>query len=89
MTTFNNIGELLDSLDSDYYDTDAMRTDYRNNNLDLDNPNIDSYYMANIVAESVINGQFTQARKQFSKYGLHGSELLGLLTPEDILKIIN
>lgn len=58
-----------DQYDSDEYDTEAMEIDKRNGNFSEENA--EDYRHENIVRASLINGQFTQARKQCASYGLN------------------
>jgi len=83
--TYETIEELTETLGG-LYDIDAIEFDYRNNNFDLTYPEVQEYYMPQIVANSVINGQHKQAKSQFSKYGLTCGDLDGFLEPEDIYK---
>lgn len=59
---------LIDSFDESEYDTDAMRTDAANGNFSPDDAK--EYRHEAIVAASIANGQFKQARQQCSRYGL-------------------
>ena len=78
-----NIDELIESLGSKY-DTDALEFDYQNNNFDIDTSEVADYYTPLIVANSIINGQFKQAVKQFKAYGLSCGDLDGFLEPKEI-----
>lgn len=60
--------ELIAGFDSSSYDTEAMRIDDRNGNFSPDRA--DEYRHEAIVAASLINGNFTQARRQCAEYGL-------------------
>ncbi len=64
--------ELIAGFDSSEYDTEAMRTDDRHGNFSPDRA--EDYRHAAIVAASLINGQFTQARQQCAAYGLDYAE---------------
>lgn len=55
--------------DSDEYDTEAIEIDKRNGNFSEDQ--IEDYGHKNIVRESLVNGQFSQARQQCQSYGLN------------------
>lgn len=55
--------------DSKPYDSVAMRLDHRNGNFSVDR--VEEYKHENIVRESLVNGQFDQARKQCHAYGLN------------------
>lgn len=59
-------------LDSSDYDTGAMQTDDRHGNFSPDRA--EEYRHTAIVAASLINGQFTQARQQCNAYGLDYAE---------------
>ena len=58
----------LDRYDSSDYDTSAMETDAQYGNFSPEN--VEDYRHENIVRASLINGQFSQARKQCQAYGL-------------------
>ena len=60
--------EEIAGYDSSAYDTEAMRIDARHGNFSPDRA--EEYRHESIVAASLINGQFTQARQQCSSYGL-------------------
>lgn len=64
--------EFIAGFDSDDYDTEAMRIDDRHGNFSPDN--VEDYRHTAIVAASLFNGQFTQARKQCQEYGLDYAE---------------
>lgn len=64
----------LSEYDSDSYDTEAMAIDHANGNFTADNA--EDYRHENIVRASLINGQFSQARKQCASYGLNYAEEL-------------
>ncbi len=55
--------------DSSEYDTEAIEIDKRNNNFSEEN--VEDYQHENIVRASLINGQFSQAKKQCHRYGLN------------------
>ena len=59
----------LSAFDSSDYDTEAMRIDARNGNFSPDNA--EDYRQENIVRASLVNGQFSQARRQCASYGLN------------------
>ena len=63
---------IIDRYDSDTYDTEAMRTDAKNNNFSPERA--EDYAHTNIVAESLMNGQFAQAKRQCAEYGLDYKE---------------
>ena len=79
------IQELKEQL-SNYYDLDALETDYNNNNFSLDNweDNIQNYYMPEIVYTSICNGQMKQAKQQFQSYGISITDLPKNLTRNQI-----
>lgn len=68
MKTRENFDRLIEKYDSDAYDTEAMQTDARNGNFSPERA--EEYRHEYIVAESIGNGQFEQAREQCSRYGL-------------------
>ena len=68
MSNREDFTELIDSYDSSAYDTEAMRFDASNNNFSPDRA--EEYRYTYIVAESIANGQFKQARQQCQQYGL-------------------
>ena len=55
--------------DAAEYDVQGMKLDYANNNFQMDDA--ESYRHTNQVRESLINGQFTQAREMSASYGLY------------------
>lgn len=58
----------LSAFDSSEYDVEAMEIDARNGNF---NPEYaEEYRHENIVRASLVNGQFSQARRQCASYGL-------------------
>ena len=58
--------------DEDEYDVEAMRVDIRNNNLEVGrDDHTDKYRVENLVKDSLLNGQFNQAKEQCAKYGLN------------------
>lgn len=59
----------FDQWDGDQYDVEAMKIDHSNGNFDPDSA--EDYLHENIVAASISNGQFEQAREQCRKYGLN------------------
>lgn len=61
--------DFIRKCDSSEYDTEAMRIDNRNGNFTPDR--VEDYRHENIVRESLINGQFTQARQQCQSFGLN------------------
>ena len=61
--------DLIETLDSDDYDTESALIDDRNNNFSPDQ--VEDYRKEYIVHASLINGQFTQARQQCAEYGLN------------------
>ena len=52
------------------FDVNAMQTDYDNNNFDPTSDDPEDYRHETIVRNSLVNGQFTQARQQCDSYGL-------------------
>lgn len=64
--------ELIGSFDSSDYDTEAMRLDDRFGNFSPENA--EDYRHTAIVAASLLNGQFAQAREQCGRYGLDYAE---------------
>jgi len=72
MNTREDFTDLIDTFDPDTYDTEAMRFDASNNNFSPDRA--EEYQHTYIVAESIANGQFKQAREQCQRYGLNYEE---------------
>jgi len=68
MKNRENFNETIDNYDSSDYDTEAMRTDASNGNFSPERA--EEYRHEHIVAESIGNGQFKQAREQCQRYGL-------------------
>jgi len=68
MKNRENFDELIETYDSSTYDTEAMRTDASNGNFSPERA--EEYRHEHIVAESIGNGQFKQAREQCQRYGL-------------------
>lgn len=64
----NAHSSLIAGFDSSDYDTEAMRIDDRNGNFSPDRA--EEYRHEAIVAASLLNGQFTQAKKQCVEFGL-------------------
>lgn len=60
--------DFIAGFDPDEYDTEAMRIDDRNGNFSPDRA--EEYRHGSIVAASLLNGQFSQARRQCAEYGL-------------------
>ena len=60
--------EVIAKYDESEYDTDAMRTDAANGNFSPDEA--EEYRHEAIVAASIVNGQFKQAREQCARFGL-------------------
>jgi len=60
-------GQTVD-IDDDMYDVDSIHIDDANGNFSMDS--LQDYHCPAIVAESYINGQITQAVRQFKQYGL-------------------
>jgi hypothetical protein len=58
----------LSAFDSSDYDVEAMAIDARHGNFSPENA--EDYRHENIVRASLINGQFSQARRQCASYGL-------------------
>ena len=63
----------LAALDSDEYDVDAIQIDFNNGNFDPDSfpEGAEEYRYVEQIAQSILNGQWTQARAQFARYGDH------------------
>jgi hypothetical protein len=62
--------------DSDEYDVEAMKTDIATNNLQIGrDDHTDKYRHENIIAESITNGNFTQAKEQCTRYGYDYDEM--------------
>ena len=72
---------------SHMYDTDAIEIDYANNNFNIDDGDVESYYKPRIIAESVINGQLKQAREQAKSYDTCPNELSDYLNPDQIAQL--
>jgi hypothetical protein len=70
MNTNNTNKELFAIIDR--YDSEAMRMDAKNNNFSPERA--EEYLHTNIVTESLINGQFEQAKRQCRQYGLDYAE---------------
>ena len=81
-----SIEELIDSL-SDMYDKDALEFDMSNNNYTL-NTTVQDYYKPQIVANSVINGQFKQAKEQIRQYDLTSDDLSELISADHLARIL-
>ncbi len=64
--------EEIAGYDSSDYDIEAMRTDARHGNFSPERA--EDYRHTAIVAASLMNGQFTQARQQCRSYGLDYAE---------------
>ena len=90
MEHFDTILEYTETLSS-LYDAEKVEIDYFNGNFDLDYPDleIDQYYMPRIVAESLINGQFKQAKQQYSAYGLSPSHMDEYLTKDQLINLLD
>lgn len=63
----------ISELDSDEYDTEAIRIDDGNGNFSPDR--VDDYLQTNIILNSLHNGQFTQAKAQCSEFGFSYKEM--------------
>lgn len=59
----------IEDYDSSVYDTEAIEMDVRNGNFNTEDA--EDYRHENIVRASLINGQFTQAKRQCDGYGLN------------------
>ncbi len=59
---------IAEQYSDDQYDTEAIEIDARNGNFSEDS--VEDYRHENIVRSSLVNGQFSQARKQCESYGL-------------------
>jgi hypothetical protein len=64
--------EFIDQLDESEFDVDMMRDDERHGNFSQDRA--EEYRHEAIVAASLSNGQFAQARRQCATYGLSYAE---------------
>lgn len=71
-TTKSPNADFIAGFDSDDYDTEAMRIDDRHGNFSPEMA--EEYRHTAIVVESLINGNFTQAREQCARYGLDYAE---------------
>jgi len=62
----------ITGIDSDDFDVEAMQIDIAHKNLDADFSAEDAerYRHENIVRDSIVNGQHSQAREQCRRYGL-------------------
>lgn len=61
-------------LEDSEYDVDAALFDYRNNNISgIDE--LERYTHSNIVIESLVNGQFQQAREHCEEHGLNYEQM--------------
>lgn len=60
---------IAEQYSDDQYDTEAIEIDARHGNFSEDR--IEDYRHENIVRASLVNGQFSQARKQCESYGLN------------------
>ncbi len=69
MTNPANNNMKIQEYDSSEYDTEAMEIDERNGNFSPERA--EEYRHENIVQNSFINGQFTQARQQCRSFGLN------------------
>lgn len=77
------------SVDSAVYNVDDLTTDFYNGNFDLETSDINDYKYAAIIAASIINGQWSQAREQFNFSGIDASELTEYLKASDIIKLLD
>lgn len=84
---FESIEQLIESL-SNMYDIESLEFDYKNNNVPLDNPEIERYFIPNIIATSVLNGQFKQASNQVKQFNLSGDDLSDLISADDLARIL-
>jgi hypothetical protein len=74
----------LSKFDDGNHDTEAMRCDVANNNLEVgDDDKAIEYRHENIVRASVVNGQITQAREQCDRFGFSREWLDMLIDCED------
>jgi len=59
------------NMDENNYAIGYIAADYNNGNVDLEDVDqVQEYRKEYIVQESLVNGQFTQAREQCSEFGL-------------------
>lgn len=68
-TTRPDYSAEIAEFDSAEYDVEAMKIDARNGNFSPDRA--EDYRHENIVAASLMNGQFTQAKSQCAEFGLN------------------
>lgn len=54
--------------DSELYDTDCIQSDMDNNNFEAHR--LEEYSFDNIVLNSLVNGQISQAKEQCKRYGM-------------------
>jgi hypothetical protein len=72
----NELEAWIAQFDSDEYDVEAMKIDIANNNLEIGRDDqTDKYRHENIIAESITNGNFTQAKEQCTRYGYDYDEM--------------
>jgi hypothetical protein len=71
------LAEWLDTFDDSEYDVSAMRDDVSTNNLEVgDDDAAEKYRHENIVRESIVNGNYTQAKEQCQRFGLDYEAIL-------------
>jgi len=74
----------LEQFDEDEYDVESMRIDIANNNLEVgDDQHAEQYKHENIVLESIVNGNRTQAKEQCQRFGLDYDQMLRQCEQED------
>lgn len=89
---YKTLCDLTDQLDGTWYDIDAIRFDYRNNNFNLDafdTGEVEEYFMPTIVFASMCNGQWEQASNQFKEYGLKTGDFIGITTEKELSRLLN
>lgn len=71
------LDEWLDTFDDSEYDVSAMRDDVSYNNLEVgDDDAAEKYRHENIVRDSIVNGNYTQAKEQCQRFGLDYETIL-------------
>lgn len=67
----SELDDWLENFDDGNHDIEMMRSDVASKNLQIgDDERASEYEHENIVLASMMNGQFTQAKKQCKSYGL-------------------
>jgi hypothetical protein len=64
-------------LDDGDHDIEAIRVDFSNGNIEIDAQpeRVDEYRHENIIRASIVNGNFTQAKEQCTRYGYDYDEM--------------